>query len=76
MAALESWVCKPESPLDVPILALGGDIDRTVDLTQLQHWRDFTNADFECQVFQGNHFFFQDRLSLVIEKILGLVERF
>jgi medium-chain acyl-[acyl-carrier-protein] hydrolase len=76
MTALETWVCQPEAPLDVPILALGGDIDRTVDLAQLQLWRDFTNADFECQVLPGNHFFFQDRPSLVIDKILNLVERF
>jgi medium-chain acyl-[acyl-carrier-protein] hydrolase len=76
MKALETWVCVSEAPLDVPILVLGGDNDRSVDSTQLQRWRDFTNADFECQVLPGNHFFFQHRLTLVINKILSLMERF
>jgi medium-chain acyl-[acyl-carrier-protein] hydrolase len=74
MTALETWRYKPESPLEIPIVAMGSDEDMTLDLTQLQRWGEFTNSTFQFQVMPGNHFYFQDQLLSVVSTINKVIE--
>jgi medium-chain acyl-[acyl-carrier-protein] hydrolase len=74
MTALETWRYKPESPLEIPIVALGSDEDKTLDLSKLERWGEFTNSSFQFQVLPGNHFYFQDQLTSVVNKINKVIE--
>jgi surfactin synthase thioesterase subunit len=37
--------------------AIGGAQDRLVSKEDLQAWKEYTIADFKCQMFEGGHFF-------------------
>ncbi|MGA7416215.1 MAG: alpha/beta fold hydrolase [Bryobacteraceae bacterium] len=51
----------PESPLDIPILALGGTSDPQVSSEHLDAWREQTTVQFEMQQFEGGHFYHRER---------------
>lgn len=51
----------PESPLDIPILALGGTSDPQVSSEHLNAWREQTTVQFELQQFEGGHFYHRER---------------
>jgi medium-chain acyl-[acyl-carrier-protein] hydrolase len=74
MTALETWSYKPESPLEIPIMALGSDEDITLDLKQLKRWGEFTYSTFQFQIMHGNHFYFQDQLPIVVSAINKVIE--
>jgi medium-chain acyl-[acyl-carrier-protein] hydrolase len=74
ITALETWSYKPESPLEIPIMALGSDQDITLDLKQLQRWSEFTHSTFQFQIMHGNHFYFQGQLTEVVNTINKVIE--
>ncbi|WP_164990901.1 thioesterase domain-containing protein [Streptomyces sp. GZWMJZ-114] len=47
----------PSPPLDVPILALGGEDDAPVGMNELNAWSQHTIAAFRVRRFAGGHFF-------------------
>lgn len=75
MTALETWKYKPGAPLAIPIVALGGDEDKTVGAEQLQRWREFTTSSFECHIMPGQHFYFQKRLPALLSIIHRVIEQ-
>jgi len=46
-------------PLDIPITALVGDADPTVDLAAVATWREVCNAAFIAREVPGGHFYLQ-----------------
>jgi surfactin synthase thioesterase subunit len=64
-AAIETHVHSPGEPLDCPITAFGGLRDVDVAAGDLAAWAELTRAEFQCTMFEGDHFFVQssrDRL--------------
>lgn len=59
-AISETYVYRPEPPLDCPITAFGGLQDQEVSRKRLEAWRNQTNAAFSLQMFAGDHFFLHD----------------
>jgi surfactin synthase thioesterase subunit len=45
------------SKLPCPISVLGGKSDPNIDIENLKLWKNFTNAEFEINMFDGGHFF-------------------
>ena len=56
-AVCENYVYTPDSVLDCPISAFGGDDDPRVGTDEIAAWRDQTSKPFTLQMFPGNHFF-------------------
>ena len=54
---LESYECRDEPPLDVPLLVLGGNADRAVSAGDLAGWQRHTTRDASIRMFEGGHFF-------------------
>lgn len=75
MTALETWQYKPEKPLSIPIVALGGSEDKTVEMERIQYWRNHTTSFFESIIMSGDHFYFQNQLSTVIDAIDKVIRR-
>ena len=63
------------TPLNVPILALGGEQDPVVSRSEVLGWRAHTNARFAAAFFPGGHFFGQSELPRVIEHVRVFLER-
>ncbi len=68
---LDNYVYAEAAPLRVPIMALGGEDDRTVPRDDVLAWRLLTSGPFQSTLLPGDHFFLLDRPGQVIE----LVER-
>jgi acyl-CoA synthetase (AMP-forming)/AMP-acid ligase II/surfactin synthase thioesterase subunit len=58
---VRAWRHSPEEPLDVPILALGGEDDPVCPPAGLSGWRNQTRAGFELRLFPGGHFYTRER---------------
>lgn len=46
-----------KGPLDIPIIAFGGNSDSIVSEAQLKKWQEYTQKSFECKMLVGNHYF-------------------
>jgi medium-chain acyl-[acyl-carrier-protein] hydrolase len=55
--ALEGYAYVEAGPLPCPISAFGGLQDRMVPTESLEEWRRHTRAEFDLQLFPGDHFF-------------------
>lgn len=53
----ETYVYRDEAPLDVPLLAFGGDADPEVPREALEAWALETSDVFRCRLLPGDHFF-------------------
>lgn len=49
------------TPLDIPIVAIRGDADNIVSLSETEGWAAYTNASFTVRQLAGGHFLMQDR---------------
>jgi medium-chain acyl-[acyl-carrier-protein] hydrolase len=56
-AVYETYAYSTEPPLDCFISGFGGLRDRRVSRSDLEAWRDQTNASFSLRMFPGDHFF-------------------
>lgn len=54
---IETYSYTEETPLDVPMLVLGGTEDGAVSAGQLLEWRQHTTKDCSVRQFPGGHFF-------------------
>ncbi|MEP6501831.1 MAG: alpha/beta fold hydrolase [Betaproteobacteria bacterium] len=65
-AALEAYRSVPESPLPVPIVALGGTEDPCAADDHLQPWQAYTTHPLRVRRVAGNHFYLDARLADVL----------
>jgi medium-chain acyl-[acyl-carrier-protein] hydrolase len=68
---VDTYHYQAEPPLPCPILAFGGMTDALVSRTQLEGWREQTEARFSLQMFPGGHFYLQSAEPLFV----GVVSR-
>ncbi|MBD2197727.1 MULTISPECIES: thioesterase II family protein [Calothrix] len=68
-AVLETYIYTPEAPLECPITAFGGLEDAEVSRDNLEAWQQQTQANFNLQMFPGNHFFLHSAQSLLLESL-------
>jgi medium-chain acyl-[acyl-carrier-protein] hydrolase len=57
-------------PISVPLLALGAHNDPWLNQTNIGAWRDYTSGTFSTQWFEGGHFYINDDVAPIIERIL------
>lgn len=65
----ETYTYQTDEPLDCSISAYGGNQDPYVLEKHLREWRVHTRADFDLQMFEGNHFFLHRSLPLLPETV-------
>ena len=59
----------PESPLEIPIIALGGLDDPRVSREALEEWATQTSTRFKSIYFPGDHFFFNSAKNEIVRTI-------
>jgi medium-chain acyl-[acyl-carrier-protein] hydrolase len=57
----ERYVCTTGAPLTCPITAFGGVDDPRATAEELRGWQAHTSGAFELQLFDGGHFFVNER---------------
>ena len=66
----ETYGYVDEAPLPCPITAFGGARDRRISEREIGEWRQHTDGDFRYEMFDGDHFFLQDRREQLIDSIM------
>ncbi len=74
-AILETYFYANEPPLDCPITAFGGLEDPKVSQAELTAWGQQTKADFNLQMFAGNHFFLHSARQELLRAISTQLEQ-
>jgi surfactin synthase thioesterase subunit len=62
MQMVETYQYAEESPLKIPILALGGTEDAAISPAQLNAWQRHTTGEFSMRLLPGGHFFLFGRV--------------
>jgi medium-chain acyl-[acyl-carrier-protein] hydrolase len=69
LTALETYMYHHEPPLDCPISAFAGGLDRTVPPAAVEAWSIHTNGSFRMRIVEGGHLFLQTARSTLVEAI-------
>jgi surfactin synthase thioesterase subunit len=69
----ETHPYSPESPLQVPILALGGASDPEAAVDELDGWRWQTSAEFALVRYPGGHFCLHTHTAEVVERVARVI---
>lgn len=56
-AVNEAYTVRPEAPLELPLLAMGGVDDEEVSREGLEAWEGYTTGPFDLKIYPGGHFF-------------------
>jgi medium-chain acyl-[acyl-carrier-protein] hydrolase len=67
----EGYVCATGAPLTCPISAFGGIDDPRASAEELRGWQAHTSGAFELQLFEGGHFFVNER----VDDVAGAIAR-
>jgi len=65
----ETYRHVPAPPLDLPLLALGGETDAIVSREQVVDWSRYTTGAFESAMLPGGHFFPQEHLGATTDRV-------
>lgn len=68
-AVNEAYDHVPEAPLDLPLLAMGGDADEEVSHGGLEAWEGYTTGPFALRVYPGGHFFLNPLAGEVVRDV-------
>jgi len=67
--AAETYAYRPGTRLRCPVVALVGDSDPKVSVEEADAWREHTDGEFDLAVFPGGHFYLNDRVPDILERI-------
>jgi medium-chain acyl-[acyl-carrier-protein] hydrolase len=73
ITALESYRVDPRGPSSIPITAFGGDADPMTPKTDIEAWKNETQAAFEMRLFPGGHFYLDAQRKAVVDEITRIV---
>jgi medium-chain acyl-[acyl-carrier-protein] hydrolase len=66
----ETYRYVDEAPLACPITAFGGMRDRRITEREIGEWRQQTTENFRYEMFDGDHFFLQDRREQLLASVM------
>lgn len=75
-ALFENYVYHQESPLDIPITVFGGKQDKLVTQEELAAWQKHTSTDFSLYLFEGGHFFLEEKRRYLLDYIFRKLDSF
>ncbi|MEV8318106.1 alpha/beta fold hydrolase [Streptomyces sp. NPDC059900] len=67
--AAETYRYTPRPVLTSPVHALTGFSDARVDVGELHHWKEHTEAGFDLTVFSGGHFYLAEQYEGILELV-------
>ncbi|HVK20071.1 MAG TPA: alpha/beta fold hydrolase [Actinokineospora sp.] len=67
--AAELYRGKPDQRIDAPITALTGDNDPRTTVDEAKRWADHTTGQFDIEVYPGGHFYLNDNLPAIGDRL-------
>ena len=67
----ETYECKPEPPLALPITAFCGESDTEATPGQMRAWQAHTSAAFALHTLPGGHFFLTETNNRLLDRLMG-----
>ncbi|TDV47909.1 thioesterase II family protein [Actinophytocola oryzae] len=67
--AAETYTYTQGPRLNCPIVAMTGDVDPKVTLEEAQAWREHTSGEFELVVYPGGHFYLNEHVPDILDRI-------
>jgi len=67
--AAETYIHRPGPRLSCPVIAMTGDRDPKVTVEEIDAWRDHTDGAFERVVYSGDHFYLNDHVGDILNRI-------
>lgn len=62
-------------PLDIPLVAFGGLLDRHVPQAHLEAWQEQTSRPLTTELFPGGHFFLKEDRDLMLRSLIRFLTR-
>lgn len=72
---VETYVYRPEPPLDLPLVAWGGVGDPEETEEQVAAWKEYSRQPVEVRTFPGGHFFVNSSRPAVLAALAAAVRR-
>ncbi|WP_299612634.1 alpha/beta fold hydrolase [uncultured Tateyamaria sp.] len=66
---VETYTCRAEPPLDIPICVYAGEDDRDTPPDALEAWATCTNAPTSRTMFDGGHFYLRDHATALLDQV-------
>ncbi|MCA9970609.1 MAG: thioesterase [Anaerolineales bacterium] len=66
---IETYTCRPDAPLGMPITTYGGEQDPETSRANLAAWRSHTDRAFSLKLFPGDHFFIQSAQPALLQAL-------
>ena len=73
LECVQTYRCRPERPLPVPITCFGGDADEWNSPDEIELWREHTSSSFETEVLPGGHFY-QETPSRLLRALISRMQ--
>ena len=71
----ETYACRGDAPLDVPISAYGGREDAQETPPMVSEWRAHTTSAFLSSTFPGGHFFVKEESAALLSQLSRELQR-
>ena len=71
---LETYTYLEERPFEFPIHVMGGNQDPIARREHLEAWRGHTDGPFTLTMFEGNHFYFEQRTDRFLRNLCRYLE--
>ena len=72
----ESYQCFEKKLLQAPIRAMGGNCDSEAPEDDMRAWKEYHPEDFECQMFEGTHFYIREHEHEVVHQIEAWIKQY
>jgi medium-chain acyl-[acyl-carrier-protein] hydrolase len=69
LALEEAYQHRVEPPLDIPIAAFGGTMDKEAAADVLDPWARYTSKAFTIEMIEGDHFFLQSKRDVLLRSL-------
>lgn len=67
----ETYEHRERMPLPIPVSVFGGEADEKITQADLAAWQQYTTADFQQRMYDGDHFFLVEKRPFLHEAILS-----
>lgn len=66
---VEEYKFTIDNLLPCSIIAIGGENDHLVSLSEIKQWENHTQKDFHYKLYEGDHFFLKDRAKDIVRYV-------
>jgi surfactin synthase thioesterase subunit len=74
-ATVDSYRYEPSEPLEVPLVAFGGNRDPVASIDHLRGWQKETRCPLGVRIFDGGHFYYRSQPQIFAQHLRAVVRQ-